>query len=207
MKRRVLKSVIGVLTTMAVAFCPVLSESVHASMPGITFSEDELLTAAKTVWHEAKGESADGQMAVAEVIKNRVLSPLFPGDVNSVVYQKGQFQGASRVLAENPPQDVIDRTRSVLCGDASVLWTTDVLFFRNPKKCGASSTANWGSNVFFTKIGLHSFYLNSSAAPAQPATEGTAPEAAPEEQPVEQVITEEQVLAAEMALRQELGLP
>lgn len=206
MKKRVLKRVIGILAALAVAFCPVLSENVHAAMPGIAFSEDELLTAAKTVWHEAKGESAEGQMAVAEVIKNRVLSPLFPGDVNSVVYQSGQFQGSSRIAAENPPQEVIDRTRSVLCGDSSVLWTTDVLYFRNSRRCGESPTVNWGSNAFYTQIGTHSFYLNGSAAPAQPAQAEAAPETAPAEQPVEQVITEEQVIAAEMALRQELGL-
>lgn len=40
---------------------------------------------ALTVYYEARGENPDGQLAVAEVVMNRVQDPRFAGDVCSVV--------------------------------------------------------------------------------------------------------------------------
>lgn len=42
---------------------------------------------AMAVYYEARGEHADGQLAVAEVVINRVQSPDFPGTVCEVVKQ------------------------------------------------------------------------------------------------------------------------
>lgn len=50
----------------------------------------DCLTAA--VYYEARGESVDGQRAVAQVVLNRVRNPAFPASVCGVVYQ-----GANRV--------------------------------------------------------------------------------------------------------------
>ena len=46
---------------------------------------------AAAIYFEAKGEPADGQLAVAEVIINRAKSGRFPDDVCGVVKQRGQF--------------------------------------------------------------------------------------------------------------------
>ena len=51
--------------------------------------EYELL--AKIVYLEARGECAEGQQAVVEVIFNRVLDPRFPDTVEGVIYAPGQF--------------------------------------------------------------------------------------------------------------------
>lgn len=41
-------------------------------------SEDDIYTLACLVYHEARGESFEGQVAVIEVVLNRMLSPHFP---------------------------------------------------------------------------------------------------------------------------------
>jgi hypothetical protein len=46
---------------------------------------------ADAIYHEARGESFEGMMAVANVIVNRMKSPLFPNTACGVVYQRKQF--------------------------------------------------------------------------------------------------------------------
>ncbi|MFB5661845.1 cell wall hydrolase [Alteribacillus sp. HJP-4] len=46
---------------------------------------------ARTVHGEARGESFEGQVAVAAVIKNRMESSEFPSTINDVVYQQRAF--------------------------------------------------------------------------------------------------------------------
>lgn len=57
------------------------------------FQERERRCLATAIYFEARGEPIKGQQAVAQVIMNRVRSPLFPDTVCGVVYQ-GQFQKA-----------------------------------------------------------------------------------------------------------------
>lgn len=51
----------------------------------------ELECLAKVISNEARGEPQSGQLAVAQVVMNRVESPLFPNTICSVVYQRSQF--------------------------------------------------------------------------------------------------------------------
>lgn len=53
--------------------------------PGVGKTEFRCLTEA--VYFEARGEPASGQIAVAQVVLNRVDSPLFPDTICGVVYQ------------------------------------------------------------------------------------------------------------------------
>ena len=46
---------------------------------------------ALNVYHESRGESVEGQIAVANVTLNRVEHDNWPGTVCDVVYQKNQF--------------------------------------------------------------------------------------------------------------------
>lgn len=66
----------------------------------LTAEEIDLL--AKIVWLEARGESAEGQQAVAEVVLNRVASSQFPDTLEEVVYQKGQFATVSKIPDAEP---------------------------------------------------------------------------------------------------------
>ncbi len=54
-------------------------------------SGDTLRCLAGAIWFESKGEPLSGQLAVAQVILNRVKSGRFPADICSVVTQRGQF--------------------------------------------------------------------------------------------------------------------
>lgn len=55
---------------------------------------------ALNIYHEARGEPVDGQIAVAQVTLNRVADPRYPDNVCDVVYQPSQF---SWTLAETHP--------------------------------------------------------------------------------------------------------
>lgn len=46
---------------------------------------------ARTIYHESRGESVEGQYAVGIVTVNRVKSGKFPDTIQGVITQKGQF--------------------------------------------------------------------------------------------------------------------
>ena len=50
---------------------------------------------ARVITHESGNQPLEGKIAVGNVILNRVASPSFPDTVYEVVYQKGQFPGAT----------------------------------------------------------------------------------------------------------------
>ncbi|PPA71164.1 cell wall hydrolase [Jeotgalibacillus proteolyticus] len=52
---------------------------------------DEVEKMAKIVHGEARGESYEGQVAVAAVIKNRLHSPEFPSTIDGVLFQTNAF--------------------------------------------------------------------------------------------------------------------
>lgn len=56
----------------------------------LTWEEQQLL--AKLIWLEARGESAEGQQAVAEVVLNRLVSGKFGNTLSQVIYGEGQFR-------------------------------------------------------------------------------------------------------------------
>ena len=69
---------------------PVAEEPVVTRYSAIaeSISQKEKGLMAMVVYHESRGESHDGQRAVAEVVCNRVLSAEFPSTVEEVIYQK-----------------------------------------------------------------------------------------------------------------------
>lgn len=73
-----------------------------------TLSPSERDCLASAIYHEARGEPADGQIAVAQVVLNRVRSGRWPSTVCGVVYQdahrgeKCQFSFACRRNAAKP---------------------------------------------------------------------------------------------------------
>ncbi len=64
-------------------------------------SDRELECLAKVVLYEAGSEPRAGQLAVAQVVMNRVRSPRFPNSICGVVYQRGQF---SAIRSYQPPR-------------------------------------------------------------------------------------------------------
>lgn len=62
-----------------------------ASQPVTARNSAEWKCLATALYFEARGESIQGQFAVAEVILNRVDRPGYPGSICGVVHQGGQF--------------------------------------------------------------------------------------------------------------------
>lgn len=60
---------------------------------------EALMCLALNIYHEARGEPLEGQIAVAAVTLNRVADPRWPDTVCEVVYQPYQFSWTI-----NPPQ-------------------------------------------------------------------------------------------------------
>ena len=60
-------------------------------------------------YHEARGESFEGQVAVVEVVLNRMLSDYFPDTVEEVVFQKygdvWQFSPAPYLYSAEPDKE------------------------------------------------------------------------------------------------------
>ena len=56
----------------------------------LTWDEQQLL--AKLIWLEARGESKEGQQAVAEVALNRLVSGEYGDTLSEVIYGEGQFR-------------------------------------------------------------------------------------------------------------------
>ncbi|TAJ70939.1 MAG: cell wall hydrolase [Phenylobacterium sp.] len=138
----------------------------------------ECLTEA--VYYEARGESARGQAAVAQVVMNRVKHPAFPKSVCAVV-----FQGAGRVcqfsfacdgsmkkrresLAWNRARDIAGRAMSgalrAEIGSATHFHTTAVSPAWAPQML---RVANVGTHVFYR----FSPYRLRNAPAASPAVE------------------------------------
>ncbi len=53
----------------------------------VKLAESEKLCLAQAIYHEARGESRDGQLAVANVIINRAMSKKYPSTICGVVFQ------------------------------------------------------------------------------------------------------------------------
>jgi len=61
----------------------------------VKLADSERMCLAQAIYHEARGESVDGQMAVANVIINRAFSKKYPTTICGVVFQnadKGRYK-------------------------------------------------------------------------------------------------------------------
>lgn len=113
---------------------------------GITLTDEDVETLARLVWLEARGEPFEGQVAVVEVVFNRVLSASFPDTVDAVVYQKNQFTPAPRIQATTAEQTQYDAVWAAYEGENPIT-DQDVVYF---------STGPQNDRVF-AKIGNHYF--------------------------------------------------
>lgn len=136
----------------------VLSQGLIRKDPAIVVSERELQCLTDNMYHEARGESVIGQIAVAQVTLNRVKhDSQFKSTICGVVYQKNQFSWTLNRQLRVKDYETYKITkalaRSILAGyyripefNALYYHTTQV----NPK---------WNRNKYIiTRIGSHIFY-------------------------------------------------
>lgn len=150
-------------------FVPPVEKDDHSwaskPLPAHVFSKREQKCLAEGIYFEARGESAKGQAAVAQVILNRVRNPTYPNSICGVVYQnkhwrnRCQFSFAcdgirDRVSSPRHWQLAVDLAMATTAGK---IWLDQVgssthyhATYVNPR--WAHSMKRVG------KIGLHIFY-------------------------------------------------
>lgn len=88
----------------------------------MNYTEEDLKLLAKICCVEAGDGSVYKQMAVCNVILNRVESPRFPDTISEVIYQRGQFPPAHRAsfASLEPPAVAIEAAARALYGENNV---------------------------------------------------------------------------------------
>lgn len=89
---------------------------VEPRYPDIDLTLDERQLLAKVIWCEARGECAEGQQAIAEVVFNRMLSRSFPDTLKGVIYAEGQFRSVNFLDEATPTQAQYDAIQDALEG-------------------------------------------------------------------------------------------
>lgn len=123
-----------------------------------TYNQDEVYWLSKIIHSEAGGESLIGQIAVGNVVLNRVASSDFPNTIYSVIFDRVggvQFEpviNGSIHLA--PTYSSVEAAKRALSGENAA---GESLFFLNPAK--AQNFWILKNRTFYTSIGNHDFYL------------------------------------------------
>ena len=122
----------------------------------------------EAVYFEARGESLKGQFAVAEVILNRVDSPLYPRSVCGVVKQRGgggcQFSyvcdGHADRMRDPEARDRAERIARAMLDGAPRLLTEGATHFHT-----SNVRPSWSKRFAKTaSIGAHVFYRQPGAS-------------------------------------------
>lgn len=118
------------------------------------YDQEDLFWLSRVIYAESGNQPLEGQMAVGNVVMNRVASPAYPNTVQGVLAQKNQFSTyKSGALANRTPnQSSIIAAKLVLDG-GEVAETDGALYFD-------SSSNSWASRnrEFATVLGGHKFY-------------------------------------------------
>ena len=87
-------------------------EYVEPRYGSLKLTDDETKLLAKLIYVEARGESEDGQQAIAEVVLNRLVSGDFGSSITNMINDESQFVPHRLVLTAKPSQaqyEAIDR--------------------------------------------------------------------------------------------------
>ena len=122
------------------------------------YREDEVFWLARIITAESAGESLIGQIAVGDVILNRVRSPLYPNTIYGVIFDKKYGVQFSPVLdgrIYNTPTYTATLAAKICLEGTSL--SDNAMFFLNPK----TAESNWivKSREYAYTIGGHDFYL------------------------------------------------
>ncbi len=118
----------------------------------VNLTNDEYMLLSKLVAGEARGESYEGQVAVAAVVINRMKDPRFPESIENVIYQKNAFSvvrnGAINI---EPTETAFKAVDEALYGNDP---TDNAIYFWNP----SISTCKWIETLDpYMRIGNHVF--------------------------------------------------
>jgi Cell Wall Hydrolase len=154
------------------------------------FEQRERRCLAIAIYFEARGEPVSGQVAVGQVIMNRVRSPLFPETICGVVYQgqmqKGcQFSFTCDGKTDTPRNDeqwaqAQDISKKITAGE---LWLPEVGYstyyhanYVNPYWAGSMSKIDKiGRHIFYKKRNEEPYVVEASAGDEQQPEAGQPP--------------------------------
>lgn len=91
---------------------PPVRPYVEPRYEGLQLTDEETKLLAQLVWVEARGESDDGQQAIAEVVLNRYTSGLFGKSLSAIINDEDAFVQRKLLKAAKPGQaqyEAIDR--------------------------------------------------------------------------------------------------
>jgi N-acetylmuramoyl-L-alanine amidase len=117
------------------------------------FTEDDFRLLAKLTQVEAGYETYEGQLAVANVVLNRVKDSRFPNSIYDVIYSGKQFPVAHNGLLDKskPNASVLRAAKDALNGKNNV---EGAVYFFNPK---VSKGSFWTNLKVVDTIGTHRF--------------------------------------------------
>ena len=121
----------------------------------------------EAVYYEARSESRSGQLAVADVVKNRVKSKHFPNSVCGVVYQGAEHPFACQFsFACDGSEDIAPKgtawQRSQDIAQLSLMGFVSDLTKNSTHYHTVEIEPNWAKTLEFkTTIGFHKFYRPS----------------------------------------------
>lgn len=124
------------------------------------YTQQDLACLAEALYFEARGEGREGQLAVAEVILNRVDSRRFPATVCGVINQPQQFSytigGPKQIKNKNAYRKAIKFAETALSSATREL-TGGATYFHT-----RAVSPNWAYRFTRTaRIGHHIFYRTS----------------------------------------------
>lgn len=120
---------------------------IHNPYEDISLTEDEISLCSKVVYAESRGESYEGQVAIAEVIFNRLMHDEFPNTITEVIRQKNAFS-IGKTYTETQTQAVLD----ALSGMGVLEYNTDVVFFGTKQPKYGSYFCTIGNHIFNTYV-------------------------------------------------------
>ena len=118
----------------------------------INLNDEEIMLLSKLVAAEARGESYEGQVAVAAVVINRVKDSRFPNSLEGVIYQKNAFSVVKNgTIYAEPTSSTYRAAQEALYGSDP---TNNAIYFWNPD----ISTCSWINTLNpHLRIGNHVF--------------------------------------------------
>ena len=129
-----------------------------AMMSAPTVDPEQHKCLAMNIYHEARGERVEGQIAVAHVTLNRVDHKNWPSSICEVVYEPKQFSWTHMIKDHTPSNFKAYRDAEIIARDVMIGNTEDPTYgavfyhanYVNP---------DWADQVDLSKIiGRHLFY-------------------------------------------------
>lgn len=119
----------------------------------LKLSKEEIEIIEKIVFIESRNQPFEGQVAVSNVILNRIISNQFPNSLKEVIFQKDQFCSAKNLSkVSEVPEAIKNAVKESFIKDVS----NGSLFFLNPEE--AENSWCQRNKQFVMRIGDHIFY-------------------------------------------------